>query len=667
MRFNIDTDVNETPFEDLKPYYEITDAQTVIDLMGDTIILNRYKEKSQFEYLIDHTVDIAALCWNNRDENGNKLQKTLIKFKVDIDDKVTRMLPLNKFMISLIFLRCVIKYIDIINIDDFILLDPYLTENGRVEIQNRISKFLTSMGLSRAEQCEIFADYSLGLKNLNRIFSYADMVVFDADNLFLDHYRESKIIRDINNTEYDTTIQPAEMIESNAEKYKVLSEEMNRRNNPIFKMNRFVKIIKPKQIEEMYINFCNVPDGENILPVTMNGNGFKQGYHEPAEFYAATIAARVPALMNNKYMGQVGYFGRNMWILTCGTISPTVWDCGSRNFITAEIDEAELDMKHGRYYLNEETGTFRILNRNDKHLLGKKLKFRSPCTCNLLEDCCYMCYGTVSLNVGELPGGFIYTTETMTGIIGQNVLSAKHLLKTQSERVEFSNIFDDWFTFDNSTIMPKDEKRFDIYLKEDYQDYISETLTLYIGKDLKPITIGHYANAYIPDEIVSEMKTVTFDDDVYYKISSYKIFEKGVPFCEINPINIMMTAKYFNLNKLFESNISKFTNLDDAVSTLTHLLHKTIPILSVHGEIIIGHLTRRVDNKLLRPNWLNENEQYQLLNLKDALRNTESITQALAFENTRHHLFYSIFDERNKINRVGARSFTDYLFGLETL
>ena len=44
-----------------------------------------------------------------------------------------------------------------------------------------------------------------------------------------------------------------------------------------------------------------------------------------------------------------------------------------------------------------------------------------------------------------------------------------------------------------------------------------------------------------------------------------------------------------------------------------------------------------------------------------------SITQALAFENTRHHLLYPIFDERNKINRVGAISFTDFLFGEEVL
>jgi hypothetical protein len=163
------------------------------------------------------------------------------------------------------------------------------------------------------------------------------------------------------------------------------------------------------------------------------------------------------------------------------------------------------------------------------------------------------------------------------------------------------------------------------------------------------------------------MKDVYIGEDLYHKISSYKVLDSGLPICEITPINIMMTAKYFNLNRLFESNMSKYTSFEEVVSTLTHLLYKTIPILSVHGEIIIGHLARRPDNKLLRPNWLNENEPYQLLNLKDALRNTESITQALAFENTRHHLLYPIFDERNKINRVGPISFTDFLFGEEVL
>ena len=39
MNYNIDTDVNETVFDDLKPFQEITDAETIKELMGEPVIL----------------------------------------------------------------------------------------------------------------------------------------------------------------------------------------------------------------------------------------------------------------------------------------------------------------------------------------------------------------------------------------------------------------------------------------------------------------------------------------------------------------------------------------------------------------------------------------------------------------------------------------------------
>jgi hypothetical protein len=116
--------------------------------------------------------------------------------------------------------------------------------------------------------------------------------------------------------------------------------------------------------------------------------------------------------------------------------------------------------------------------------------------------------------------------------------------------------------------------------------------------------------------------------------------------------------------KLLENEISKFNTIEEAVTELAHLMHGIIPIFSVHGEIIIGHLIRSVENKLLRPDWTKPDPEYQLLRLKTALANHESISVALAFEQTRHHILNAIFNERNEINRVGPRSFEDYIFGL---
>ena len=662
---NTDTDVNESQFSDLVELYEITTPEQIHEFLGDIIILNRYQ--NNFDYLYDRTVDVAALCWNNKDpKTGDKLQHTLIPFKVDIEDTITHAIPLCRFMISLAFIRPIVPYLDDVQIDDFYLHD-YITVKSRKMMQDSITAVLRQHGHGIKEIQTLLARYSLDLKELLMVFSYADLQLFTADNLFLDHYRDSPEIRDINNTYYPPETQSVDIIEENAKKYDVLAKIMTDRGNPFFVANKFTKILKPKQMEEMYIHFGQIPDGKNLIPVIMNGNGFNQGYHDIDVLYAGAIAARVPDIMNEEYMGSAGYFNRNLMILTYGTLSKTVYDCGTRNKIKVVIDETELEMKVGRFYAETPDGTvLKVLHNTDTHLIGKTLYFRSPCKCNLNEDVCHLCYGTVALKVGELKGGYIYTTELLTNIVSKNILSAKHLLKANAEKIEISDAFEKYFTLDRSAVVPKDDKRFDIFIPDDYQDNISEELTFYAGKEMSKITISHYANIHLPDAILDKCKDVMINDVLYHKITSFKVIELGGSFCNITPINIMMTQKYMNIMKLFESDIAtKYTNVDDVVSALTKLLYKTIPILSVHGEIIISKLLRDASNKLLRPNWLEPEAPYQMLRLKTALQNIESPSTALAFEQTRHHLLHSIFDDRNAIKRVGPRSFADYMFGEE--
>lgn len=667
MNYSKASNINETTFEDLKPFQELTSEEHVLDLIGVPVILNRHTEESRFNYLLEHTVDIAAMCWGNKTDRGLELQHTMIKFKVDVEDKFVYELPLNRFMISLIFLRPLMKYINEIDVDQFLIYEA-LTNKKRIEIQDRIVNVLFGYGYIMEEVKGIISFMSKELKEILLIFSHATMQVFTAENLFIDHYRNSKLIRDINNTEYPQNMQTADIVKENAKKYELLKEEMTKLGNPLFLDDKYISMLKPKQLEELFINFSQIPDGKNIIPVIMNGNGFKSGYHDLAVFYAGAIAARVPDIMNEEYMGLAGYFGRNLWILTYGTISKTVYDCGSVNPIPITVDEHVLRMMDGRFYYEDNNcGSLKVLKSTDTHLIDKTLWFRSPCTCNLNEDCCHVCYGTKALHVGDLPGGFIYTTELLSKDVGQKILSAKHLLKTNSEKIIIEGEFDKYFENISSTIMPKDDKRFDIYIPEDYQDNISDNLTIYVGKDMQKIVISHYANIYIPDNVIKKSKSVVIDDITYYKITSFRLNEIGGELCTITPINIMMTAKYMDMMKLFENDIVKFEKIEDIVVYLMRLLDGTIPILSTHGEIIIGRLLRRVDNELLRPNWLNPDEPYQIMRLKTALGNIEGFGAGLASEQTTRHIKHSIFDKRNKIKRVGPHSFIDFFYGDEQL
>ena len=667
MNFNTKTDVNESRFADIRKYQEITSPDTIYELLGDLIILDRYHTYEQYDELYERVVDVAVLCWENHirpdDMESDVLQHTPIKFKVNIDDTLTYAIPLNRFMISMAFIRAILPYLNRVNLDDFIL-HKFMSQKDREQIQNKIVETLLGMGHTIQEVQEVMAKMALDLKEQTLVFGQANMQIFSAENLFLDHYMESEIVFEINNTEYGPEMQTADIVEENKRRYKILEQEMTKRGNPFFLDAKYANIVKPKQMEELYINFSQIPDGKDIVPVIMNGNGFKAGYHDLEVFYGGAIAAKVPDLMNDRWMGDAGYFNRNLMILTYGTISKTVYDCGSRNLIPITIDESADRMMNGRYYQRTKNdGILRVYHKGDKSLFGKKLWFRSPCTCNLNEDCCHVCYGTIALQVGELEGGFIYTTELMTSRVSQNILSAKHLLKTDAEKIDFSANFDKWFTLNSSTVYPKDEKKFDIYLKEDYHDTSSESLSLYCGKDMEEVLISHYSDIAIPDDVLSKAKKVEIDDVVYYKISSFKIIENGGELCNITPINISIIAKYMDIMKFFTSNASKLERVEDAVVVLMRLLDRLIPILSVHGEIIIGHLLRDVNDKVKRPNWLNPDEPYQILPLKTALGSAESATTSLAFERAGNQLLSSIFDIRNDVNRVGVRAFSDYQFG----
>ena len=230
INYNINTDVNESEFEDLKVLDSITSVDQIYKALGDVILLDRFK--NNFDYLYNRVVDVASLCWSNKDDNGNKLQFTFIKFKRSLEDDITYELPLNRFMISLVFLRTVINYLEYIDINDFLLKD-YMSKKARVKIQDKIAETLSSYGKTIREIQVIMSRMSLDLKELLLIFSMADMQIFTAENLFLDHYRDSKIIRDINNTEYPPTMQTSDIVKANKEKYEILDYNQGKTNGGV--------------------------------------------------------------------------------------------------------------------------------------------------------------------------------------------------------------------------------------------------------------------------------------------------------------------------------------------------------------------------------------------------------------------------------------------------
>lgn len=659
----VNPEENHSRFKELEEYPEITDEQTLRDLVGEPLILSHYK--TSMNDLFDRMIDIGVRCWNVFIDPYTKLQQILIKLKKDDESPEVYEIQFNRLIFSIAYLIPVIDFLDEIDLSTF-LIGGLHTSKECDKRQEMVNDLLRSEGYTIEDLQEVGADLGMSIKRILGKFSQADMEILTAENIFLDHYMESEIVREINNTHYPANMQPSDIVAENAKKYEILKDEMMKRHNPFFENQLYANVLKPKQIEESMINFSLTPDGHELIPVIQNGNGFFGGYREIPIIYAAAISARVPDMINSDEMGGSGYFSRNLMILTYGTISPTVRDCGSRNKIRVEMDEVEFKLRQGMYFSKTKADPrVRPLNENDTDLIGQVLWFRSPCTCNLNEDVCHVCYGDIGGSIRELPGGFIYTTEIMTSRIQHNILSAKHILKSNAVEIKFSDNFAHYFEYESAMVYPIEEKTFDIYIPENFTDEIGEHFIMYIkkAKGLEPIEISEYDSLYVPESVLDKCKLVEIDEAVYYKISSTKLSDMQERLCDITPINIQMTKKYRDIRNLIEFQLQKVPSIDEACAKLNHMTYGLIPVLAAHNDLIIGRHVRRPDNTLLRPNWLNPDEPYVLLRLRSALENTEASSIGYSFEKPYDQTHKKIFDERNKINRVGARAFADFTYG----
>ena len=50
INYNITSDVNETQFEELKDFYEITEEAQIHELLGDCVLLDRFKDNYDYLY-----------------------------------------------------------------------------------------------------------------------------------------------------------------------------------------------------------------------------------------------------------------------------------------------------------------------------------------------------------------------------------------------------------------------------------------------------------------------------------------------------------------------------------------------------------------------------------------------------------------------------------------
>ncbi|MGC3004481.1 hypothetical protein ACPF8X_40420, partial [Streptomyces sp. G35A] len=222
-------------------------------------------------------------------------------------------------------------------------------------------------------------------------------------------------------------------------------------NDPEFDDNNLAAAIRCGMVSVNQFVQCSVARGK---PSYKNGlvmgevikTNFTRGMYRLYDLLAEAQSAAKAMDMQEDPLKDAEYFARRLQLLAMTVRSIFIGDCGSRALTPWRIAGPKVDTRGkvifrgdldnfvGKYYLDEENSTeekpvYKVVQKGDKHLVGKMLYFRTAYRCQHPNKygVCSTCFGELSYNVSRFANLGHICAATMTQQTSQSVLSTKHL------------------------------------------------------------------------------------------------------------------------------------------------------------------------------------------------------------------------------------------------
>lgn len=415
--------------------------------------------------------------------------------------------------------------------------------------------------------------------------------------------------------------------------------------------------VNAKQYKEVAANIGTKPDGlGSVFPVPIQGSFINGGLKTVEEVVEESSVGRIAQILKKKNVGDSGSFARKLGLNNQDSFlhKDPEYVCDSRNFQPVEIKNSDiLDMFNMRYYRFYEDGPEYLLDSDkDRHLIGQTLYFRSPMTCASAargEGICYRCYGDLAyvnrdINIGQM------AAELLSAIYTQILLSAKHLLESAIVKLNWTPIFHKVFNVAFNLITLKEDMNYKgMKLIIDPDEIIDDESD---DEDLDDPTGESSSGSYVtyvtvqlPDGTKEEVKTSDSDQlflhqDLISYLEDADINEDSGLY-ELD-MNKMKDVVLFNID-VRNNELSKTMNtimhiIDNKAGTksynrksilqafIDNNLAGGIKLNSVHFEVLLMNQIRAKDDILRLPEWAHRDEDYQILTLREALKNNRSIS-----------------------------------------
>jgi len=359
--------------------------------------------------------------------------------------------------------------------------------------------------------------------------------------------------------------------------------------------------INKKQLTQA-IGFVGLkPDIDGtIIPVAIDDN-YLNGLSNLENYFINSKGTRKALIVNNKMVRRSGYLTRKLSLSMIDRYhNHELVDCETKYSITYSVDnEKKLNQIEGRHYYNvDEAGNqlsdeLKTVSLLDKNLIGKKIGMRSPVTC-AGNQVCRTCYGSALSEINKNLNTGLISVLYLTNPLTQKLLSAKHLLTTKAQKIEWGDKFNELFAMDLNMIYFKDPDTsisFNINNIEENDDEIRYVKKIEIYQGGKKVT--DYVS---PVELIVEpsmTSNLTEDDEgiVFLDGKNYQDNEAVFTFMAKNDeltqslqevLDLIESSEHLGVQD-YHTLVNKFNEL---------LINNGLAVDSIHAEMISSVLIR---------------------------------------------------------------------------
>jgi len=403
-----------------------------------------------------------------------------------------------------------------------------------------------------------------------------------------------------------------------------------------------------------------------VIPVTINDN-FLRGLSNLESYYINASGTKKALTTNNKYTKRSGYLTRKLELSNIDNYHDnSIFDCGTKHFVKFKVDSPrKFNQILGRHYydldenmekISDELKT--VTKNSEEELLGKTIGLRSPVTC-CGKHICATCYGrelsAVNKDINTGLSGTLKLTEPLT----QRLLSAKHLLSTKTNKIDWGSEFFEFFTVNMDAVYIAENIDCSISFKkptteeydEDEDAYYTTNISILLAGNKKAIEYTSPVKLFINNKFLPTEKMK--DDDDSITIQSKSINEDEYLFKYQTKNNELTKSLQQILDLIENTDHLGITDYSDFINKFDDLLieNDLDYINSIHIEMISSILIRNAETGERLDFSKKDLDDYKIVRVSNAIMDAP-LAVSLSFERLNDQLINLDTYEKNEISMM---------------